>query len=192
MTEIIFKYKDIQVPVSFTHDEKMGVLIERFCTKIKSNKENLEFKFGNEVINEESVIEKLLILDKKIFIIVSQKHINNHKDEIRIKYQNKYNENNIRIFGYYFVRNNRSKCKIIYNGKEYELQVKLDIDNNNKEIEIILKGVSYIDNIAEMLYNCSSLISLYDISILDISNVTSIKDIFNNCSSLTSLPDISN
>ena len=42
------------------------------------------------------------------------------------------------------------------------------MDNNDKEIEIILKGVSNIDNMDKMLYDCSSLISFHDISILDI------------------------
>ena len=44
----------------------------------------------------------------------------------------------------------------------------------------------------EMFWNCSSLISLSDISIWDINNVTDISGMFNNCSSLISLPDISN
>ena len=42
-----------------------------------------------------------------------------------------------------------------------------------------------------IFYNCSSLISLPDISKWNISNVYNMSGMFSNCSSLISLPDIS-
>ena len=42
-----------------------------------------------------------------------------------------------------------------------------------------------------MFYNCSSLLSLPDISKWDTINITDMHKIFYNCSSLSSLPDIS-
>ena len=43
------------------------------------------------------------------------------------------NENNIRILGDEFVKNNKNHCKIIYQGKELELKSILDIDSNTKD-----------------------------------------------------------
>ena len=42
-----------------------------------------------------------------------------------------------------------------------------------------------------MFYNCSSLVSLPDISKWNTANVTYMGGMFSNCSSLKSLPDIS-
>jgi surface protein len=43
----------------------------------------------------------------------------------------------------------------------------------------------------KMFFNCSSLISLPDISKWNTTNVINMKKMFYNCSSLISLPDIS-
>ena len=88
-SEINFKYKDNKVPISFTPDEKMKTLIERFCIKKNVNKNNLTFRLNNDVIDEDSSVEKLLFNDKNLSIIVSQNDINNHLDEIRIRYKKK-------------------------------------------------------------------------------------------------------
>ena len=187
MSEIIFKFQATDIPINFTPDEKMVTIIERFCIKANVNKKHLIFLFNNEIVDEESTVEKLLSnQDKNIFIIVSE------NDEIRIKYKKPKDEKRIEIFGSYFVRNNKNKCKIIYNEKEYKLTDKLKIEENNEEIEITLKGISNITNMGEMFYNCTSLISLSDnISNLNTSKVTNMSEISCCCSSLTSSPDIS-
>ena len=43
----------------------------------------------------------------------------------------------------------------------------------------------------KMFYNCSSLISLPDISVWNTKVVANPEEIFHNCTSLVSLPDIS-
>ena len=48
-----------------------------------------------------------------------------------------------------------------------------------------------VTNMSYMFYECSSLISLPDISKWDTKNVTNMSYMFNGCSSLISLPDIS-
>ena len=40
-------------------------------------------------------------------------------------------KNNINIFGYKFVENNKNICKMIIDNKEYELKEKYNIKNNN-------------------------------------------------------------
>ena len=67
------------------------------------------------------------------------------------------NKNTIKLFGLNFIKNNKDKCKYIYENKEYELKEYLYIyDNNNDEIEIKL----IINNVTDMnaiFSNCSSL-----------------------------------
>ena len=60
--------------------------------------------------------------------------------------EKEYTEDVIRIFGKYFVEQNKNKCKIIYNNKKYILKEYFDeIDNNYnpkiKEIKIKLNGI---------------------------------------------------
>ena len=112
----------------------------------------------------------------------------NETDEIEIIYKSK-EKGKIKIFGYDFVKNNKDKCKIIYNNKEYELTEYFN--NIDNELKIKLKGITKITNMSCMFYNCSSLSSLPDISKWNTSNVTNMSYMFCNCSSLSSLPDIS-
>ena len=72
----------------------------------------------------------------------------------------------IKLFDQDFIKNNKDKCKYIYENKEYELEAYFNLSNYNKDkIVIKLKG---INNVIDMSY------------------------IFNCCYSLSSLPDISN
>ena len=116
--------------------------------------------------------------------------------EIRIVYninrKNEENEENIRIFGHEFVENNKNKCKMIIDNKEYEITENYNITNyNNNKLEIKLKGIDNVTNMSYMFSRCSSLSSLPDISKWNTSNVTDMSGMFVGCSSLSSLPDIS-
>ena len=55
---------------------------------------------------------------------------NNNIIEIIYKIS-KTDKNKIKIFGSRFVENNKDKCKIIYEEKEYELKEHLNYDKNN-------------------------------------------------------------
>jgi len=50
-------------------------------------------------------------------------------DEIIIRYKINKDEKEINIFGRDFINNNKDKCKIIYNEKEYEIKEKWKIEN---------------------------------------------------------------
>ena len=105
---------------------------------------------------------------------------------------NKENKENIKIFGEKFVENNRNICKIIIDNKEYEISVKYNIKNYNKnKLEIKLKGINKINDMSDMFANCSSLLSLPDISKWNNNKVNDMSHMFYGCSSLLSLPDIS-
>ena len=62
------------------------------------------------------------------------------KNKIIIRYNIKENENLIKIFDLYFIINNKEKCKIIYEEKEYELQEYFSFKNikNNNILEILI------------------------------------------------------
>ena len=115
------------------------------------------------------------------------------KNKMLIRYSiNKY-ERTIRIFGDTFVKNNKKNCKIIYNGKEKELNSFITIEENNVKdiIEINLILYKKMANMSYMFYDCSSLSSLSDIDNLNTNNVTDMSYMFYFCTSLSSLPDIS-
>ena len=125
-------------------------------------------------------------INKGIFI----KYEINIKNEMKIIYSNQFNEEYIQIFGDKFVKNNKEKCKIIIDNKEKEIcSMIYSKDKNIIEIKII--EIKNITNMSYMFDECSSLISLPDISKWNTSNVTDMSYMFYECSYLSSLPDIS-
>ena len=110
-------------------------------------------------------------------------------EEVEMVYKLKENnEETIRIFGYFFVINNKDKCKIIYKDKEYELTEYFNnIDNNYNNKDLIrfkLTGINHITDMRDMFKYCYSLISLPDISKWNTKNVYSINGMFSDCYSL--------
>ena len=134
--------------------------------------------------------------------------MNNNKeilDEIIITYKiNKKLDNNndkIRIFGNYFVKNNKKNCNIIYGEKTYELDsffyfkniINYDKNNdNNLVLKLKLVGINNIENAFEMFNQCYFLSSISDdFSKWDTSKITKMNYMFSDCKSLIRLPDIS-
>ena len=97
----------------------------------------------------------------------------------------------INIFGEKFIKNNRNNCKMIIDNKEYNIEEKFKITNNNNILNIKLKGIENIIDMSNMFYGCKSLLSLPDISKWNTINVTNMSYMFYGCKSLLSLPDIS-
>jgi len=105
---------------------------------------------------------------------------------------NKEQEDEINIFGPEFVENNKIKCKMIIDNKEYEITDKYNIENdNNNELFIKLIGIDNVSDMSYLFNGCSSLSSLPDISNWNTNNVTNMSYMLSGCSSLVSLPDIS-
>ena len=71
---------------------------------------------------------------------------------VKFKYKVDENSERIKILGEIFVKNNRNKLKIIYKGKEYDLEEEFELKNENdeKEINIELKGLNNVDNLSHM------------------------------------------
>ena len=60
---------------------------------------------------------------------------NKNESVINIIYDiNKENENEIKIFGYEFVENNKNKCKMIIDKKKYEITEEYNIENYNNKM----------------------------------------------------------
>ena len=131
--------------------------------------------------------------DKKIEKISFQLNLNKFdaNNEITLKYKND-NGNDIKLFGIPFVKENKDKCLISYDGKYKELCSYLhDIPkNNNGLFEIKLKGVKNITNIVGIFRGCTQLVSAPDITKIDISK-SNCNEVFLGCISLKTLPDIS-
>ena len=119
--------------------------------------------------------------------------INEEKDtSIGIYYKSKWDaKDKIRIFGEIFVKNNKDKCKIIYQNEEHELTEYFeDIDNNynhKDEIIIELKINNDLTDISYMFSGCDTLKSFLSIpkwkgsQLSDIENEQSlIDDVSNN------------
>ena len=59
----------------------------------------------------------------------------------------------INIFGIGFVENNKDKCKMIIDNKEYEITDRYNIENyNNNELKIKLKGNNNVTDMSYMFY----------------------------------------
>ena len=93
-------------------------------------------------------------------------------NEINIIYKIKDNDKKVKIFGSEFVKNNKDKCQIIYEDKEYELNEYFIISDNIKdELKIKLRGINNIINMSCIFYECSSLLSISNFSNWNTSKV---------------------
>ena len=163
--------------------------------------QNIKEFNNNNILDDINKINKEININNKINTIIDiyNKMSNKYLSEINIIYdinkKDKYieeKEDKINIFGSEFVKNNINKCKMIIDNKEYDLKEELIISNyKNNIVDIKLKGIKNITNMSYMFYNCTSLLSLPDISEWDTENVTNMSYMFYDCESLSSLPDIS-
>ena len=104
------------------------------------------------------------------------------------------NKDEIRIFGEYFVENNKDNCILLINGQEIKLCEIYKLNNkqkNNDTLKVKLIEKKPITNMYSLFSHCESLISLPDIDKWDTKNVTNMGSMFSYCTMLKSLPDIS-
>ena len=97
---------------------------------------------------------------------LSNKISNEKINEITIIY-NINNQKKIKIFGSKFVKNNKNKCKIIYNNITKEITEYININDNEikqQTISIKLIDISNVTDMSYMFYYCNALSSLSDIS----------------------------
>ena len=165
-------------------NEKKNMEYETIIMELKEHYEkNLE-----DIKTEKNKIAEEYLAYKTI----SEKKIKDFNDEIFIIYKIGKDEDSVKIFYSDFVELNKNNCKIIYEEKEYDLIKEFNVKNIKKDIlEIRLKGIMNITNMHAMFYECSSLISLPNISKWDTTKITDMSSLFGKCTSLITLPDIS-
>ena len=107
--------------------------------------------------------------------------LNDGEDYITFEliYKSTTNNSKIKLFGSEFVKNNKDKCKIIYNEKEYDLidVFKFDNNYNHNSIKIQLRINNNITDIRYMFYKCKELLSIRDLSV-DNFNITDMNKSF--------------
>ena len=183
--------------------DKMNIyykIYEDIINNYNIKKRNYEILYNLNKIKENNIekeLENIIKSDIKsklnnIFDI----YTNMNFDEINIIYKVDENDNEIKLFDSDFVERHKNKCKLIYEGQEEELKEKMEIytswfGTRIDNLNIKLKGILNITDMSNMFFGCSSLLSLPDISRMNISNITNLSGIFRECSSLSSLPNIS-
>ena len=143
---------------------------------------------SEETLNKNEINEITIIYDYN-----KSKDINND-DKERFKKEIGETISREKLFGERFVKNNKNKCKMIINGKEEEICSYLSNYHeylNKGKLEIKLIDFKNISDISYMFSGCLSLISLPDISKMNLNNITNIRGIFFYCSSLSYIDDIS-
>ena len=118
-------------------NEKLNKMMEEKNQEIKRRDEELEEEIKNDIkdiINDSNINNQL----KKIKDIYNKLE---YPGEIIIRYKINKDDKEINIFSNSFIDNNKNKCKIIYEEKEYEIKNTWTIDDNfkNKILEIKLK-----------------------------------------------------
>ena len=121
--------------------------------------------------------------------------VKNTNNEADIVYIRGDFDDEIKLFGEEFVKNNKENCILMIDGIEHELCEKInrsDLKSIKKNIlKIKIKEIKKITDMSYMFSNCSTLVNLPNISEWDTSSVTNMKKMFDNCEALSILPDIS-
>ena len=158
-------------------------------TRNSSKKNEKKNKISNQK-NIKRIDEDTLKKAKSVLKFKTIKEINEISIKYKIDKNDKFNEE-VQIFGFEFVFNNAKKCHINYN-KKYDLSKNFNIkDIKENTFEIKLVNISNITNMSYMFSECTSLLSVSDLSKWDTSNITDMSYVFYGCSSLTKLSGIS-
>ena len=116
-------------------------------------------------------------------------------NKIDIFYKINDNQTKLKIFGDIFVKNNINKCKIVIDGKEYELCNYINIGNfkidDNKIFKIQLIGIKSITDMSYMFHKCNNLFSVPNLSQINTSKIISMSRLFESCLKLETVEGIS-
>ena len=116
-------------------------------------------------------------------------------NSIEIIYQIKDNQQNLKLFGDNFVKNNINNCKIIIDGNEYELCNNINIADfkydDSKIFKIQLTGIKNITDMSYMFHKCNNLLSVSHLSEINTSKIISMRSMFESCLLLETVEGIS-
>ena len=195
--KILFIFQDFQKLIESDNESYLKEPAKKFSLSIKKRLADLNFVYGMKKINLNIKIKEIKSNKDEIEIKVYEKDDNDKDNKIIYRVSGK--DDKIQIFGELFVKNNKNNFKLILdnkNNREYELFAFYDLKKFskyiiNRTIEIKLKQINEVTDLSMMFQGCRDLISLPDLSKINIENVVDISYMFSNCSLLSSLPDLS-
>lgn len=111
---------------------------------------------------------------------------------LNIEYKITNATNKLRIFGAEFVKNNKDKVVLNFNGKEEEKELTEFYPGtiSGSSIFVKLTEKESLTNMGFMFNDCTNLYSVPDFDQWDMYNVTNLSHLFTNCSNLEELPNI--
>ena len=146
-----------------------------------------------EVLTDLNQFNNNVNLVNKFQNIMNLYHRMKYSNELTLKYKVNKADKKVKIFGEEFVRNNNNKCKINIEGEEFELKSEInvhkDFQNNKNEMVVILKNINTITNMKNA-FKDTSLVSIPDLSKMDMTNVETMEGTFQNCVYLENLPEL--
>ena len=186
-------------------------IYEKIVDDFDENKRNYQILNNLNEINDNIINDFITINNENDFVEKIKKIFNpntntNRNTNINTNTNNKFEDikiiynidekcrelGNISLFGKNFVKANKENIKIEINGNEYNLMKQFAINDINEDtLEVKLKILNPVTDLSNMFYNCSSLLSLSNLSKINTSNIKAMDNMFNGCTSLNSLPDIS-
>ena len=191
INNLLLSYLNNKTLLNIIFKSKLKENLQDYINKLQkyNNNSNFEQEKNNLINKYNDTINKTLEKNNKIInIMFNHYNKNNNNEEITLLYQlkkdnfkNLEKEAAIQIFGYEFVKNNKDKCKILYEGKEYELQSSFkykDINNNHELLEIKLININNITDIRFMFKDCHDLLFLPDIYNINTSKFNSMVGLF--------------
>ena len=145
MVEIEFDFEQRKIVIQAELDEQFQNVINKFKQKSLLILDSFFFAYNGNQIRDPLMLIKNIINDvdqrnKKMKIFIHNNYqdnkdiINEEKNSINIIYKTK-NQNEIRIFGFNFVRNNKDICHILIDNKKFDLFHTLQLNNKQKQQE---------------------------------------------------------
>ena len=144
-----------------------------------------------------SDIEKFVIYHEEIYNEIDLIY-EIREEDVNLRY------NSIKLFGYWFVNNNKENCFLIIEKKIFDLVSDIILDDIFKDfkgfndesiilnVKLIEKKDKLMNNISFMFQEISTLSSDTNFNEFNTENIKYMNGLFYNCSSNNELPDISN
>ena len=116
----------------------------------------------------------------------------NQKKKINISMKYKIDDL-INLLGEDFVKINKKKCWIIYEGKIKGIKTKMNIKKKSKYfIKVKLIILANLISLKGMFYKSNNLISVKNLEGINTRNIKDLSYLFAECTLIETLPDISN
>ena len=167
-------------------EERINYEILKNLDQVRNNHEILELL---ESINNENDIYKKF---KYMYEMYSEMI---YKNEVTMVYSISNHQEELKIFGEEFVKNNVDKCKIRIDGKEEELKsiivCKPFQEKLKDKIKVKLLNINNVIDMSFIFHECKNLIACNDLSKWNTKRIRDMHKLFFGCSQLSKLPDLS-